>query len=105
MLYVFLLFYLFVDHRLATAAGNGTILVWQVNLSKTSRHVNEGKKGATIVSLEVVYRKNRLTFFLSPGQMSSISFNIVELDFVGWCWTAQPNECNMLCGAESNCGD
>ena len=33
---------IFKDQRLATAAGNGTILVWQVNLSKTSRHVNWG---------------------------------------------------------------
>ncbi|XP_046842250.1 GATOR complex protein WDR24-like [Xenia sp. Carnegie-2017] len=35
------------DERLATAAGNGTILVWNVNLSKNSRQVNCGKRDLT----------------------------------------------------------
>ena len=35
------------DERLATAAGNGTILVWNVNLTKNSRQVNCGKRGTS----------------------------------------------------------
>ncbi|XP_028401189.1 GATOR complex protein WDR24-like isoform X2 [Dendronephthya gigantea] len=32
------------DERLATAAGNGTILVWNVNLAKNAKQVNCGKR-------------------------------------------------------------
>lgn len=37
------------DERLATAAGNGTILVWNVNLKKNSRQVNCGKRGKSLL--------------------------------------------------------
>ena len=42
---------------------------------------------------------------LRPGQTNATLLNIIEFDFVGWCWTAWPNECNMLCGADTNFGD
>ena len=57
---------------------------------------------------DLVYSASgELTYLASscPGQMNVTPSNIVELNIVGWCWTAWPNECNMLCGADSNCGD
>lgn len=46
------------DQRLATAAGNGTILVWQVNLAKTSQQVNCGKTDYAVHKRTV----NRISF-------------------------------------------
>ena len=37
--------------------------------------------------------------------MNATSFNIVEFNFVRWCCTVWPNECNMLCGADLCCKD
>ena len=48
---------------------------------------------------------NMFAWALNLGKTNATSFNIVEFNFVGWCWTEWPSECNMLCGAISNCGD
>ena len=38
-------------------------------------------------------------YHLNPGQTNATS-NIVEFNFVVWCRTAWPNECNVLCEAD-----